>query len=75
MIIDDIDGHGAVDKEKAERCFGGAFTSLAEKPIVDIKIEDADYDDVYDFDSLEESNFDGPCPEIIPAIIGTGRIE
>jgi hypothetical protein len=75
MIIDDIDGHDDDDTEKAERCFEGVFTSFAEKPTVDIKIEDPDYDDVYDFDPLEESNFDGPCPEIIPAIIGTGRVE
>jgi hypothetical protein len=74
MIIDDIDGHNFDDMEQAERCFEGVFASFVEKPIVDIAIEDPDYDDVYDFDPLEESNFDGPCPEIIPVIIGTGAL-
>jgi len=75
MVVDDIDGHAFDDKEKAERCFEDVFTSFSDKPSVDITIEDPDYDDVYDFDPLKESNFDGPYPEIIPIIISTGRIE
>lgn len=74
MIIDDIDRHAFDDTEKAVRCFEDVFTSFEEKPSVDITIEDPDYDDVYDFDPLKESNFDGPCPEIIPVIIGTGQV-
>ena len=72
MVGHETGGRRINEKSIAEMNFDTAFVEFSEKPIVQIIIEEPDYDDVYDFDCFGGCDLGGV--EVRPSIVGTGQV-